>query len=98
MSRDKRVYDDDDGRTVADMSQVSRPALFGRMPESHKKTPRERPEEPQDRPDRPWEDHSMSRSERWAVIWGAWKASILIAGVYLVAFGLFIWLLVTLLT
>jgi hypothetical protein len=29
MARKRRVYEDDDGRTIADMSGISRPSMFG---------------------------------------------------------------------
>lgn len=32
MARKMRVYDDDDGRTIASMSGIERPSLFGHLP------------------------------------------------------------------
>ncbi len=45
MGGKKREYDDDDGRTIVDMSQVSRPHLYtaprpqNEFPKSEKKAP-----------------------------------------------------------
>ena len=86
MSRDRKLAEDD-GRTVADMSGVEGPNLFsfrrtektaegGKVPSS------------QHQQERPWEDHSLSRSERWAAVLGAWKAAILIALAYIIGLGL----------
>ena len=87
MARNKRVYEDDDGRTIADMSGVSGPALF--KPRSTA------PDAPmQDaKPDRPWENGGLSRKERLLCVLGAMKATMLIALAYLVGLGLVIALL-----
>ena len=80
MGGKKREYDDDDGRTIVDMSQVSRPHLYtaprpqNEFPKSEKKAPRRTVSE-----DRPWEDTSMTKSERRMYILGALKAVLLIA-------------------
>ena len=34
MAEKERHWEDDDGRTIADMSQVKRPSLFGNLPGS----------------------------------------------------------------
>ena len=78
MGGKKREYDDDDGRTIVDMSQVSRPHLYtaprpqNEFPKSEKKAPRRTVSE-----DRPWEDTSMTKSERRMYILGALKAVLL---------------------
>ena len=97
MARGKKVYDDDDGRTIADMSGLSQqPLWIPRLP-SGRKEPAPRPEEP-DREDRPWEKdrNTVSKEEkRWYVL-GALKAALLIALVFIVGLGaciaLLIWL------
>lgn len=88
MAKKEKHWEDDDGRTVADMSQVSRPSLFGHLPGSAY----ERQEHPQKPPKekRPWEDDSLSKADRRMYIWGVLKASLLIGSVYILAFGLLI--------
>ncbi len=82
MSRDKAEFIDD-GRTVVDMSLVDRRTPFGYRREGGKPAPQ--PEQP--RPARPWEDRSVSRAERWALIRGTVGASLLIGCVYFAAFA-----------
>ncbi len=89
MARQRKTYDDDDGRTIVDMSGVERPSMFGHLPKSEKKNPVfSAPEEK--KPDRPWEDHSFSKSERRAAIRGALSAALLIGLAYIVGLGLLI--------
>ena len=80
---------DDDGRTIADMSQVKRPSLFGNLPGSAYQ-PEER-EEAKKSP--PWVDNSLSKQDRHAFFFGTMKASLLICAAYLVGFGVFILIL-----
>lgn len=93
MTRKKKVYDDDDGRTIADMSGIgSQPMFLPRVPGAQRGRPAEQPgAEPAD--DRPWEDSSMSREDRRMYILGALKAGLLIALVFIVGLGLLILLL-----
>ena len=91
MSRN-RPYDDDDGRSIADMSGVERPRLFS-VPRRQKADKAEEPQ-PDSRP--AWENISMSKSDRRAFIRGALGASLLIALAFIVGVGLVI-LLFTLL-
>ena len=46
MARKEKHWEDDDGRTIADMSQVKRPSLFGNLPGSAY----QREEQPEDAP------------------------------------------------
>ena len=89
----KKVYDDDDGRTIADMSQVKRPSLFGNLPGSAY----QREEQPEEREEAkkssPWVDNSLSKQDRHAFFFGTMKASLLICAAYLVGFGVFILIL-----
>ena len=78
----KKQYDDDDGRTIADMSQVTRPSLFGHLGE-HK-----------DGEEKKENEIKLTRGERFAAVMGAMKAGLLIALVYVVIFGIVIWLMV----
>ena len=91
MSR-HAVYDDDDGRSIADMSGVERPNLLGVRRKSETREQGETPEKPA------WADPaaSMPNSERRAFIWGALSAALLIALVFIAGLGLVI-LLITLL-
>ncbi len=71
----KRTYQDDDGRTIADMSGVGpSPMLFPRMPK------KATPQEPSPADDRPWESQ-----QRRDAMGGALKAAMLIAGVFIAA-------------
>ena len=81
-----RKQDWDDGRTIADMSEVERPSLL---------RPRQtaRTQEPKDEPHRTWEDAPISKQDRWLVALGALKAALLIALVFLVGLALVVFLL-----
>lgn len=99
MGRKKRVYEDDDGRTIADMSGVSRPNLMSFRPMGAEETPQPAaPKEEAPKADRPWEKdkNAMTREERNAYVWGALKASLLVGAAYVLGFGLFILLIIKL--
>ena len=85
MAKDRRHYDDDDGRTIVDMSGLERPSMFGHLPGSRENRAFKAPEER--KPHRPWEESGWSRSERGAAVRGALAASLLIAGAYIVGLG-----------
>lgn len=85
MSRKKRAYEDDDGRTIADMTGVSGPSLF--VPRS---SGRKEFQEPEKKSQRPWEDTGYSRKERFMLVMGAMKATMLIALAYILGIGLLI--------
>lgn len=78
----KRTYEDDDGRTIADMSGLEpMPMLFPRIPKAKKG-----PGEPEGSDDRPWENgEAFTDDQRRAAVGGALKAALLIAGAFLVA-------------
>ena len=87
---------EDDGHTIADMSDVPRGLsggirnLFGGFsPEEH-----EHPEGETEENLRPWEDTSLSRKERWICTLGALKAALLIGSAYIVGLGAVILLLI----
>ena len=89
MARQRRTYDDDDGRTIVDMSGVERPSMFGHLPKSSGKNRAfSAPEEK--KPERPWEQSGYSRSERRAAVSGALSAALLIGLAYIVGLGLLI--------
>ncbi len=84
MARKKRVYDDDDGRTVADMSGVERtPLIVPRLPDRKNDAP-----ESAEQPDRPWEQQTLTKGERRSVVLGAMSASVLIALIFIVVFAI----------
>ncbi len=82
--KERTPYDDDDGRTVADMSGL-RPNPDGMFPVD--------PEEGED--ERPWESTNLTKEERRAYIMGALGAALAIAAVFIAVFGILIWLLLT---
>ena len=85
----KRKEWEDDGRTVADMSGLDRPTLFG-----HKEgVSRKKRQVASDGDYVP----PLSRGDRWAFLLGTMKASLLIALAFLGGLGLCIWLLTLLL-
>ena len=88
MARRRKIYDDDDGRTIVDMSGVERPSMFGHMPQSGKKNPVF--SAPEEKPERPWEQSGYSRSERRAAVRGALTAGLLIALAYILGLGILI--------
>ena len=83
-------YEEDDGRTIADMSGIERQPAF--LPHfRRKRSDFSAPESPR-ATDRPWENSvgELTREERSAAIRGALKAGMLIAGVYIGAAALLI--------
>lgn len=87
-----RKEEEDDGRTIADMSQISRESLLGAWHQKKADNPSEAFREP-DREKRPWEDSSFSRKEQWMYALGALKAALLIGLAYLGGLGILIALL-----
>ena len=82
----RKEYDDDDGRTIADMSWVGAPApMFGGL--GKKKTGHDEPETEQTPPT------DLTRKERRMYIFGALGAALLIAGAFIVGLGLAILLM-----
>ncbi len=75
----KKTYDDDDGRTVVDMSEVDpMPVLLPRF---------------RRRKDEPTSEHEMSKEDRRAVMLGAIGAVLLIGGIFIVAGAIVIFLM-----
>ena len=68
----KRTYQDDDGRTIADMSGIEpSPVLFPRLPRKEKRS-----QAPQGAGDRPWEgQEQFTEEQRRAAMGGALKAA-----------------------
>lgn len=85
----KKVYDDDDGRTIADMSGIERQPIFlPRLPKRDRPAP---PAQPGPEGDRPWDTSSeLSPEERRWYILGALKAAMLIALAFIAGLGLIV--------
>ena len=90
MSR--RVYDDDDGRTIADMSDLSIRTPLGYYCTGKRRNARaERKDDAQQAGSgNVPENGSMSREARRSAVSGALVASLLIALAFIAAFGIFI--------
>ncbi len=74
--RKQRVYDDDDGRTIADMTDVgAHPVIAPRFSKRRKEHPEEAHSSAPENP--------ISRSERRGFVWGALSAALLIGAVFM---------------
>lgn len=92
----KKKYDDDDGRSIADMSSVGQPNLFTFRNPKDKKEQTEIPDE--DQSERPWEKKpEMPKEDRRAYVLAAVLTALGVGAVFLVGLGLIIWLLTVLL-
>lgn len=92
--RDPKQYEDDDGRTIADMSELSgRPnLLLGGLADGLR---RKKPEPTAPgRPSRPWENNAFTPKERRMAILGALKASLLVGMAYVLGLGAIILLMI----
>lgn len=74
----RKVYDDDDGRTISNMNVEGMPWY------SPKASPSADKENSQD------EKIKLTKREELALMWGVLKASLLVAGIFVVAFTIFI--------
>lgn len=84
----------DDGRTIADMSDVPGSVFGGWAPHRAGGQKRRDMAEPAEKKEsRPWEDAPLSGRERRMYILGTLKATLLIGAVYLVALAALIGLL-----
>jgi hypothetical protein len=83
MERKKRVYDDDDGRTIADMSGVERQRIL--IPRLPKRDGGQSEAEPP-------KEQKISKGEERAYVFGALGAALLIGAVFAVAIFLFIFI------
>ncbi len=88
MARRNEVYEDDDGRTVADMSDLSRPSLFLPRKSGRRKDMGPPEDESSSQPRQDWDP-----KDRRLYIFGALRAGLLIALIYFLGFGLLIGLL-----
>ncbi len=93
----KKLYDDDDGRSIADMSGVEQPNLFGfRSPNEPSKKDRANPADSAEEPkqERPWESEpQMPKEDRRAYMLAAVLTALGIGAVFLVGLGLVIWIM-----
>ena len=84
----KKKYDDDDGRTIADMRGLERPNMI--MPQfGHPKNKN------QTKAASDGNNTDLSREERRSYIGGALLAALLITAIFIVVFGVAIWLMLT---
>lgn len=89
MKKKRKIYDDDDGRTIADMSGVGNPSpIFGGYIEHKTEQTEQQDERPEMQP------FDMTRKERGAYILGALGAALLIGMVFMVGLGLAILLMI----
>ena len=79
---DQRKEWEDDGRTVADMSGLDRPTLFGHKERASRKKQQESEQSGGEYVP------PLSRGDRWAFLLGTMKASLLIALAFLGGLGL----------
>lgn len=89
-----RIYEDDDGRTVADMSGIGRQPMFlPRLPERMRRPAAPgAPPPAQAQNDRPWEEAGLTKEERLWYTLGAVKAALLIALAFIGGLGLIVFL------
>lgn len=92
--RDRRASGEDDGHTVADMSDLDRPRAFSFRVEGYHKAAQERDTMPPAQTE--WQQLNLTGKERWMLIAGALKASLLIGLAYVGGLGLVVWLLIRL--
>ena len=75
----KKSYDDDDGRTIIDMSGVERtPLVIPRLPKKEKAKP-----ETQEKP--AWEKDELNKDQRRALIGGSLGAALLVVALFALA-------------
>ena len=84
----RKIYDDDDGRTIADMSGID--GGFSN-PFGNKKRKPENPDQKQS----PHNEPIMTKKETMWYVFGALKAALLIAGAFILGLGAVIWLMLT---
>ena len=93
--RDRRTQEDD-GRTIADMSDLDRPRAFSFSVANRNKQMREQDAMPPAQTE--WQQLNLTGKERRLLIAGALKASLLIGLAYVGGLGLVVWLLLQLWT
>ena len=86
MARKDRPFEEDDGRTIADMSDLGRPGMLG-FPKASRPAPRQEAPVSSDEPWREPEPIMTPEERRWYIL-GAMKAALLIGLVFIVGIGL----------
>ena len=97
----KKEYDDDDGRVIADMSEIGQPNVLSglvtvRKPPSQKKNIQSEKAKDKDKPKKKKEEQivldgvDIDKKTRKLFIFGSLRASLLIGLIYLAAFALLI--------
>ena len=84
---------EDDGRTIVDMSGVERPLLLGFRLPHRKKESQQTEAQPSEASERPWEKQGLNKKQQRSYILGTVLAGLAIAGVFIAAGALFIYLL-----
>lgn len=82
----RKVYEDDDGRTIADMSDISRPSAF--IPR------REKPREKEDNFLLEKNEEPFTPEERRMYVFAALKASLLIAAAFIIGLGVVVLIMI----
>ncbi len=100
MSRRTKQYDDDDGRTIAPMNIEGMPWYVGPSAAGSKKKKKPENGEEEESPEAQYrrqlmeEDpdayRKLDKRERRALMFASFKAAMLVAGVFLVGFTIFI--------
>ena len=94
MAFKKKQYDDDDGRTFADMSDLERPPLLiPRFDHLHRSDRKDMAEPENAGANRPEYEVQYTDEERRALIGGTVAAALLVGGIFIVAIGLLIFLI-----
>lgn len=75
MAKKRKAYDDDDGRVIANMNVDGMPWYVDAV---------------QKKRERSGEEVELTKEEMRYTIWGAWKAGLLIAGVFVLGALIFI--------
>ena len=88
MANKDRIHEDDDGRTIADMSDLSRPGLFG-FRKVERPAPRREEAPSASEPWREPEPLLTPEERRWYIL-GAMKAGLLIGLAFIVGLGLIV--------
>ena len=88
----KKTYDDDDGRIVADMSDIERqPLIVPRLDRLHNKSKPVSLDNNEE--EKPWEMNELSKKEKSSFIAGALGATLLIGADFAVVGGIVIFLI-----
>ena len=83
VMRKKKIYDDDDGRTIADMSEVSRQSLLIPRKPVHSDKSNNEVNDISSQNDKPWEEDKLTKGERFAFAFGAMSAAAVIALIFI---------------